>query len=386
MRHYSSQRNGKMPRDAMARWRDAAVAPPDPQTDGTRRGGHTAQGEADMGRNVSGAETLLRQWHMLRAVPRHPRRIGVPEIRSRLAANGFRVSARTVQRDLIELTRVFPLVSDERAKPFGWSWAKNAPLFDVPNLTDQEALTLAMVEDFLRPLLPSALLDELRPHFTAAKKRLTADSGKKGSASWLGKVAVIQSTQALIPPKIDPQVQRIVTDALLTDRRIGVKYRRKGERELRGYVLSPLGLVQRGPVPYLLACVGEYQDPMSFVMHRFARATLLEAPATRPKDFDLAAYLAKKGILHFGSEATIALDVLFDAAAAEHLQETPLSLEQSLQTVSDGRVRLRARVGDTPELRWWLQGFGDQVEVRGPPALRHAFAESAKVLAARYAG
>ena len=68
---------------------------------------------------------------------------------------------------------------------------------------------------------------------------------RRGSGSWLGKIAVVQPTQALIPPKIDPKVQQAVTDALLNDRRLcGISL----AAEARGYVLNPLGLVQRGPV------------------------------------------------------------------------------------------------------------------------------------------
>ena len=338
-----------------------------------------------MGKNKSAADTLLRQWHLLRAIPRYPRRIGVPELHSLLETAGFSVTVRTLQRDLIELSEVFPLLSDERAKPFGWSWAANAPLFDLPNLTTQEALAFAMIEDYLRPLLPTVLLDQLRAYFTAARKRLAGDSPKRGSASWLGKIAVVQPTQALIPPKVDPQVQKVITDALLNDRQLGVKYRRKGERELRGYVLSPLGLIQRGPVTYLLACIGDHAEPRSFVLHRFERASMLDAPALRPKGFVLATYLAETGVLNFGAGKTIRLDALFDAPAADHLLETPLSHDQTIKDAGDGRVRVRASVLDTPQLRWWLLGIADGVEVVAPVALRREFAQMTAATAAHYA-
>ncbi|MBX3302969.1 MAG: WYL domain-containing protein [Nitrospira sp.] len=35
---------------------------------------------------------------------------------------------------------------------------------------------------------------------------------------------------------------------------------------------------------------------------------------------------------------------------------------------------------DTLELRWWLLGFGDMVEVLGPKTLRKEFAATAKRL------
>lgn len=329
-------------------------------------------------------ETLLRQWHMLRAVPRHPRRIAVADLKVMLDSAGFVVTARTIQRDLMELSNVFPLVSDERARPFGWSWHASAPVFDLPNLSNQEALAFAMVEEFLRPLLPHALLGQLMPYFREAKKRLTADGPRRGSGSWLGKIAVVQPTQALIPPTIDSKVQHAVTDALLNDRRLSVKYRRKGEAEARGYVLNPLGLIQRGPVSYLLASVAGHDEPRSFVLHRFQRAITLDSPATRPKGFDLPSYLSTTGALHFGAGKVIRLDAIFDRSAADHLQETPLSDDQTIAAVDADRVRLRASVLDTPQLRWWLLGIGDGVEIAAPAALREWFAQMTAAMAAHY--
>lgn len=337
-----------------------------------------------MGKNISAADTLLRQWHMLKSLPRHPRRVTTAEFRRNLEIAGYHVTPRTIQRDLIELSTVFPLLADERARPFGWCWQANAAVFDLPNLSAQEALAFAMIEDYLKPLLPHALLGQLQPYFREARKRVTSDGPKSGSGSWLRKIAVVQPTQTLIPPKIDAAVQQAVTDALLHDRRLGVKYRRKGERELRGYVLNPLGLVQRGPVSYLLATVGAHEDPLLFALHRVQRATMLDDPAKPPKGFDLASYLTTTGASHFGAGRTIRLDAVFDAAAAEHLHETPLSEDQTITDLADGRVRVRATVLDTPQLRWWLLGIGEQVEVEGPASLRREFASMTAAMAAHY--
>lgn len=245
-----------------------------------------------MGRNTSAADTVLRQWHMLRAIPRHPRVIGVREIQASLDVAGFGVTARTVQRDLMELSTTFPLVCDEREKPYGWSWQARAPVFDLPNLSNHEALAFAMVEDYLRSLLPHALLDQLQPYFSAARKRMAGEQGTPGSASWLRKIGVVQPMQSLIPPKIDARVQATVTDALLDDRRLDATYRRKGEREARHYRLNPLALIPRGPITYLLASVGDYDHVLMFALHRFERVGLAEGKVRRPTGFQLASFLA----------------------------------------------------------------------------------------------
>ena len=41
-------------------------------------------------------------------------------------------------------------------------------------------------------------------------------------------------------------------------------------------------------------------------------------------------------------------------------------------------MRVKATLDDTAQLRWWLLGFSDQVEVLGPKALRNEFIEKTK--------
>ncbi len=70
--------------------------------------------------------TIVRQWLILTMLPRRPRRIDTGTIEARLRERGITVHRRTIQRDLLELAQVFPIVADERAKPFGWRWSDDA--------------------------------------------------------------------------------------------------------------------------------------------------------------------------------------------------------------------------------------------------------------------
>ena len=72
------------------------------------------------------ASAIVRQWLILTMLPRPPRRIDSGAIEARLRERGVRVHRRTIQRDLVELSQVFPIVSDERAKPYGWRWTDDA--------------------------------------------------------------------------------------------------------------------------------------------------------------------------------------------------------------------------------------------------------------------
>ncbi|MDB4935423.1 MAG: transcriptional factor-related protein [Labilithrix sp.] len=74
------------------------------------------------------ASAIVRQWHLLTLLPKGPRRIDTATLEDRLRARGLVVHRRTIQRDLVELASVFPLVCDERTKPYGWRWADDAEL------------------------------------------------------------------------------------------------------------------------------------------------------------------------------------------------------------------------------------------------------------------
>jgi hypothetical protein len=75
---------------------------------------------------VAMGTTILRQWMVLVMLPRPPRRIDTASIEARLRDRGIEVHRRTIQRDLLELAEVFPIVADERAKPYGWRWSDDA--------------------------------------------------------------------------------------------------------------------------------------------------------------------------------------------------------------------------------------------------------------------
>jgi hypothetical protein len=74
-------------------------------------------------------DTTLRQLKLLECIPRFPFKKTPQEMKEVLESEGFDISERSIQRDLIKLSAVLPLISDERNKPFGWSCIRNAPDF-----------------------------------------------------------------------------------------------------------------------------------------------------------------------------------------------------------------------------------------------------------------
>ncbi len=328
-------------------------------------------------------DALFRQWHMLRLLPRFPQKVAVQDIRRALEGEGFEITDRSLQRDLNELSRVFPLHCDDRDKPFGWSWQKDAASFDLPGLTVPEALTLAMVEHHLGTLLPTPMVDQLQPYFKAARKRLDVEPKPYRGRSWLDKVRCLPPAQPLLAAVIDGEVQRIVSDALLHERQVNIRYRKRGEKQPVEYRIHPLALIQRGPMLYLSCRIFDYNDARTLAMNRIVSAQALEDRAIYPEGFSVDQQV-DTGVWGFGPGEKLKVELVFRAGCGDHLFETPLAKDQQVEEIDAGLLRVTATVAKTPQLRWWLLGFGEGVEVVKPTELRHAMAATAKELARTY--
>jgi predicted DNA-binding transcriptional regulator YafY len=312
---------------------------------------------------------------MLRHIPRYPLKVTARTLKDRLDLDGFIVTKRTIERDLLDLSSTFPLALDDREKPYGWSWQKDAPSFDLPGIGNNEALTMMMVEQHLTNLLPATTIEVLKPYFKSAHQHLTATVKAHDVNSWLNKVRTVQPNQTLLAPKIKPELQRIVTEALLTDKQLQIQYKRRGESKISAYRIHPLALIQRGGLIYLYVRINDYEDIKILALHRIEAAEILSDPTQYPENFDIDQEIAK-GRLDFGAGDTITLKAKFTAEAGDHLFETPLSLDQSIDQQDDGSLLVTVDVADTPQLLWWLLALGAGVEVLEPLSLREKIADS----------
>ena len=326
-------------------------------------------------------DTLYRHWLILRMIPRRTR-ISTPEIRERLKSGyGIETTLRTIQRDLITLeSSEFPLECDSH-RPAGWSWRKDAPAFDIPNMDPVTALTFKLAEKHVARMMPHGVLSALKPYIKAADERLrlTAESSL---SRWPDKVRVVSRNLAMIPPVVAEDISDAVYSALLEERRFTAEYRTMNGRK-KTYEVNPLGMAFVDGLTYLIASLNEHQDPVLLLLHRIQKVALLNKPVTAPADFDLDAYIATE--LTFPVGGKINLMLLFgNKADIQRLEEAPLCEDQRIVTRNDGMFELNATVEDTLQLHWWLRGYGTRVEIVAPESLRKEFAEMAKELVERY--
>ena len=322
---------------------------------------------------------IARQWAMLRAIPRSPQKATTGEIESRLRDEGFEVSRRTIERDLHTLSVQFPLVLDDRSKPYGWSWAKDANFEFMPRLTSPQAVALLLARTHLRDLLPQAMHKELVPIFDAATQTLTGSGWK----DWHKRTAVVPMGIAHIPPKVSTDVLMIVQAALAHRRCLSARYRPKGARQDKTYRIHPLGLLSRGPVLYLICTLFDYQDVVQLALHRMSSAEELADDSREPEGFDFKHYVRTEA-RSYGSGGKIRLVANFDAKAAEHLREMPISEDQAMRDLEGGLVEVSATVEDDELLMWWLLGFGRWVRVKSPVPVKAAIMDEINAALTNY--
>ena len=330
------------------------------------------------------ADPLLRQWEMLKLIPRE-RKTTVKELQDKLEGLGYSVNRRTLERDLDRLSIPFAIEADTRSKPYGWRYALNMHPANIPGLTSSEALTMVLLETYLKTLLPVAIADNLASHFSAARHSLSVEHSDSKLQSWLKKVKVLSPGQHLLAPTIDPIIQRTVYNALMQGYQLEMDYLAANSTEAKHYGSVHLqGLVQYGSVIYLVVTINDHCDLRLLVLHRIQKVALKEVPLSPLENFDLQTYIDQGGFGFGETSMPIELVVIFKNGAGHHLIETPLAVDQQIERLDPQTLKITADVLDTPGLQRWLSSFGPDVEVLSPEALRGTIAERHREAAQLY--
>lgn len=316
--------------------------------------------------------TLSRQWELLKVIPERAPGRTTAELCSSLESSGYKVSKRTVERDLQDLSLIFPLQRDEAEAVGRWHWMRGRNL-DLPAISVTDALSLRLVEGYLRPLLPTEIMESLQPRFAAATNKLNALANENRVASWADKVRSVSSSLPFIPPSFEAGTLEAVQLGLLEDKQLEGEYHAASSGKVSQLRLHPLGLVQRGAVAYLVATAFDYTEPRLYAVHRLKAVRVLEEKAIRAPSFSLDSYI-KDGAMQFGSGGIINLELQVRPHLARALEETRLSADQTIE-VGEQWVTIRASVRDTWQLRWWIFSQADNVLVRRPMNLSQEIQE-----------
>jgi len=295
-------------------------------------------------------------------------RLSTSEVRNRLEVLGYSVTQRTVQRDLEELARHYPIECDDRVKPFGWRWREGAKRISLPSMGWPEAVSFHLLETYLQGVMPTFVKDSIEPYLAEARRKLAEQFEHLPLKRWPERVRVINQGSPQSPPPVPRTVHEAFTEAVLLGRRLSIRYQKLDAQAAKAYTVSPLGLVQYGSVFYAPVRFEDHEDVRTVALHRVRRAVVLDEPSGI-ESFDLGGWLST-GVLGFGGQETIELVLVLHDDLPERLKESPLSADQRLERTEAGLYQLESTVLDTVQLRRWLLSLGPKVEVLAPLALR----------------
>lgn len=329
-------------------------------------------------------DTLYRRWLILKMIPRHGNTITTAQIADRLNGEIDPRTVRSIQRDLVELERHFPITFVQEGRTFHWSWNKGWQL-TLPVMDPHTALTFYLVREYIATLLPTTSVRFLEPFFKNAEDIL-AENNELTVAHWPDKVRVVTRKVNITHPSILKGVTETVYDAVLKGKRIRVCYRKKDDEAAQEFLeLHPLGLVFVDGLIYLIATEDNDLNPLQFLLHRIEEVILLEKSATIPDGFTLQGYIESGEFSYPATKVeNIRLKALFDRKASVHLHEIPVTGKVTLKDFDGNRVLLEAEVLVNRELRCWLRGFGAEVEVLAPEGLREEFRSTVESLKIMY--
>ena len=343
-----------------------------------------------------------RYFLVLEALQVEPKYQTVKDIKGVLEHHGHDVTDRTVQRILEYYHSRFGLESRDKPNAAGrppkeWAWSKEKGPPRLQPVDPPSALTLQLATELLAPVLPGPYMEDMAKDLARARKALGQISSTAKKLPQ--KVKILPRGRGRLPVTIDPNILNVVFNALLSEKRIRVNYTSGSSQQQKNadYVLSPLGLVFRFDIFYLVHVrepKSESDDAnrvMEWPLHRFRTVQVLEEKIRIPPHFNLDKHLENPGFIqnHFLKKVAalgpeIKLRLLLSENTARYVMERPFSGDQKRKSQEDGRVLITATVKNTRELLSELLNFADDVEVLSPKALRDYFSEVSEKLYSRY--
>jgi predicted DNA-binding transcriptional regulator YafY len=306
---------------------------------------------------------------------------------ARALAAELRVSVRTVYRDLEALSAArVPVITE--SGPGGGCRLMDDYRFPLRGLRPQEAEALLIlgVPEAVRELGLDRALD-------AAHRQIRVTAGLAASTlvhldmpRWFG-------SQEEVP------CLRDLAQALRLGRKLRFRYRHRDGRDDEPRVVGPLGLVNKAGTWYLIAirpAVPEHQarengDPAVFRVGRVTSARLLTAEVVRPDGFELAAFWDRWSAAFVTSRSQVEVRV---RATATALRIFPYvfgdagtrAAEAAGPADEDGLREVVLNFEEERVAAHRLAGFGGEVAVISPGAVRTELIATARELLARYAG
>ncbi len=300
------------------------------------------------------------------------------QLTARELAGRLEVSPRTIHRDMDALSAAGVPVVAERGTGGGWSLLGEYRT-NLTGLNEAEIQSLFVTK-------PSRLLADLKLEKAsegALLKLLAALPSvyRQGAEDARQRIYVDvtgwRQTEEAAP------LLCVLQDAIWQERKMRFVY---GQSECGAVerLVDPLGLVAKGSVWYLVAAVEG--DVRSYRVSRIETAALTNERAARPADFDLASFWEQSAARlraqppNYRMTARVRPDVVVRLPYGGRFAR----VEPTGRTDEEGWVEVSLGFDAEEMAREYALGFGDQLEVLEPLALREKVIEAARNVVAFY--
>jgi predicted DNA-binding transcriptional regulator YafY len=300
-------------------------------------------------------------------------------------AGRLEVSERTIHRDVEALSAAGVPVYAERGRHGGIGLLPGYRT-DVSGLTAPEARALFVFAG-RGTLADLGLEGELR---SALRKLLSVLPEPHRPAAEQAAARVVVDHRAWMRARDELPHLATVQEAVWSDRRLALRYRRPGAAAPVERLLDPYGLVAKAGTWYLVAAdAADAAEPRLYRVSRIEAAAVTEQPADRPAGLDLEALWERlrRGVEERGAGVDVRvrvrrerLDLLLRVVASQ------LVAPAEAETAAAGWAGLRLRYPAEGAARASLLAFAGDVEVLEPASLRCGMLDAARALVTLYEG
>ena len=160
-------------------------------------------------------------------------------------------------------------------------------------------------------------------------------------------------------------------------------YHNPDERKVIRTALHPLKLAFIGRAWHVIGHSQLHRQVWTFKLSRIRKLTVLPRKFPKRRNLDLDKYFGNAwNMIPEGREYRVRLR--FSPKVASNVAEVRWHRTQRVKSGGDGSLDFRAMVDGLGEITWWILGYGDEVEVLAPAALRRRVADVAAAVAAQY--
>jgi CRISPR-associated endonuclease/helicase Cas3 len=284
----------------------------------------------------------------------------------------------TIHRDLQELDAHFAVYETDDGK---LAIDRDSYLTEV-RFTLHEAMAVHLASRMM-----ATRTDKHNPHAAAALRKIGVSLGKIAPfvAKHVQASADVMDAAARRRDPVYLEVLETLTRAWSRGRKVRLTHQME-DRQVFTYTFSPY-FIEPYPVGRTTHVIGYREPPgavRTFKVERIRTAELADDTYTIPEAFDPRAALADAWGIWTTEAEPVEVVLRFHPRVAHRVQETQWHRNETVTPQEDGSLLWSAAVAEPQEMVPWIRGWGADVEVVAPAAVRAALSGEARRLAQVY--